>query len=160
MEARNLEVVMEQDERVAQIMVVDDDSDTLGILARCLRREGFTAIEACSGAECLRLAKDSPVDVILLDLMMPEMDGFAVCRALKENPGTAEIPIILLTARDDVDARAEGIQLGVSDFLSKPVLRQELANRIRVQLDMLALGRVNQATLRQLDPHTSNGKKT
>src|SRR5437870_12822028 len=157
MEARNLEVVMEQDERVAQIMVVDDDSDTLGILARCLRREGFTAIEACSGAECLRLAKDYPVDVILLDLMMPEMDGFAVCRALKENPGTAEIPIILLTARDDVDARAEGIQLGVSDFLAKPVFRRQLTDRIHAQLEMLTGGRVNLATLRQLGRPKRNG---
>jgi len=151
---------MEQDERVAQIMVVDDDPDTVWILVRYLRREGFAAIEARSGAECLRLAKDYPVDVILLDLMMPGMDGFAVCRALKENPGTAEIPIILLTARDDVDARAEGIQLGVSDFLVKPVFRRQLADRIHAQLDMLALARVNQATLRQLDRPAGNGEKT
>ena len=151
---------MEQDERVGQIMVVDDDPDTVWILVRYLRREGFAAIEARSGAECLRLAKDYPVDVILLDLMMPGMDGFAVCRALKENPGTAEIPIILLTARDDVDARAEGIQLGVSDFLVKPVFRRQLADRIHAQLDMLALARVNQATLRQLDRPAGNGEKT
>jgi two-component system cell cycle response regulator len=108
----------------------------------------------------LRLAKFQPIDVILLDLMMPDMDGFTVCRALKANPATAEIPIIMLTARDDVDARAEGIRQGVSDYISKPVSRQELATRIHAQLDMLALGRVNQATLRQLDPATGNGHKT
>ena len=148
---------MEQDERVAQIMVVDDDPDTVWILARYLRREGFAAFEACSGAECLRLAKDYPVDLILLDLMMPDMDGFAVCRALKENPSTAELPIILLTARDDVDARAEGIQLGVSDFLAKPVFGRQLADRIHAQLEMLTGGRVNLATLRQLGRPKRNG---
>jgi two-component system cell cycle response regulator len=141
-------------------MVVDDDPDTVAILARYLRREGFVAVQASSGSECLRLLKVPPIDVVLLDLMMPDMDGFTVCRALKANPATAEIPIIMLTARDDVDARAEGIELGVSDFISKPVSRQELANRIHAQLDMLALGRVNQETLRQLDPSAGNGQKT
>jgi DNA-binding response OmpR family regulator len=136
---------MEQDERVAQIMVVDDDPDTVWILARYLRREGFAAIEACSGAECLRLAKDYPVDLILFDLMMPDMDGFAVCRALKENPGTAEIPIILLTARNDVFARAEGLQFSVSDFLAKPIFWRQLAERIHCQLEMITGGRVNLA---------------
>ena len=65
--------------------------------------------------------------MILLDLMMPEMDGFQVCRKLKENPSTAEIPVIMITARDDLDARAEGMRLGVSDFLAKPVERAVLA---------------------------------
>ncbi len=112
-------------------MVVDDDPDTVSILARHLQREGFVAIEAISGAECVRIAQERPVDVILLDLMMPDMDGFQVCRALKEDPRTAEIPVIMITARDDLDARAEGMRLGVSDFLAKPVFRRQLANRIR-----------------------------
>src|SRR5712692_3106177 len=139
---------MEAD-RTPQIMVVDDDPDTVSILARHLQREGFVAIEAISGAECVRIAQERPVDVILLDLMMPDMDGFAVCRALKENPRTAEIPIIMLTARDDLDARVEGMRLGVSDFIAKPVLRRQLGNRINAQLEMLAAGRVNLSTLRQ-----------
>jgi DNA-binding response OmpR family regulator len=150
---------MQQDEHVAQIMVVDDDPDTVSILARYLRREGFAALEARSGAECLRLAKQHPVDVILLDLMMPDMDGFAVCRALRQDPSTAEIPIILLTARDDLDARAEGMQLGVSDFMAKPVFRRQLASRIHAQLQMLKAGRVNLATLRQLDNPSRNRAK-
>jgi DNA-binding response OmpR family regulator len=138
-------------QRLAHIMVVDDDPDTVAIVSRYLQREGFTAVPACSGAECLRLAEVPPIDVILLDLMMPDMDGFSVCRALKANPATAEIPIIMLTARDDVDARTEGIELGVSDFISKPVFRRELVSRIHAQLHVLALGRANQATLRELD---------
>src|SRR5258708_5412408 len=104
--------MVEESARLPQIMVVDDDADTVSILAHHLQREGFAAIEAISGAECIRLAHENPVDVILLDLMMPEMDGFQVCRKLKEDPSTAEIPVIMITARDDLDARAEGMRLG------------------------------------------------
>ena len=142
---------MELAEKVPQIMVVDDDPDTVSILARHLQREGFNAIEAISGVECLRLVGEHAVDVILLDLMMPEMDGFQVCRMLKENPTTAEIPIIMITARDDLDARAEGMRLGVSDFLAKPVFRRQLANRIRAQLEAVAAGRATEAALSNLE---------
>jgi DNA-binding response OmpR family regulator len=93
--------------------------------------------------------------VILLDLMMPEMDGFQVCRKLKEDPSTAEIPVIMVTARDDLDARAEGMRLGVSDFLAKPVFRRQLASRIRAQLDMAATARANDATLNQLQGNST-----
>jgi DNA-binding response OmpR family regulator len=151
-----LTFMVEQSTRLPQIMVVDDDADTVSILARHLQREGFVAIEAISGAECVRLAHENPVDVILLDLMMPEMDGFQVCRKLKEDPSTAEIPVIMITARDDLDARAEGMRLGVSDFLAKPVFRRQLANRIRAQLDMAATARANEAALHRLQ---GNSKK-
>ena len=142
---------MEMANRIPQIMVVDDDPDTVSILARHLQREGFVAIEAISGAECLRLVHEHRIDVILLDLMMPEMDGFQVCRSLKQDSATAEIPVIMITARDDLDARAEGMRLGVSDFLAKPVFRRQLANRIRAQLDMLATGRATEAALSNLE---------
>jgi DNA-binding response OmpR family regulator len=142
---------MEPNEQIAQVMVVDDDPDTVLILARHLQREGFAALQAISGAECLRLVLENRVDVILLDLMMPGMDGFQVCRALKENPKTAEIPVIMITARDDVDARAEGMRLGVSDFLAKPVFRRQLANRIRAQLEVSAAARATEAALNNLE---------
>src|ERR1700751_1077058 len=151
MNDEELIAMVEQSARLPQIMVVDDDADTVSILARHLQREGFVAIEAISGAECIRLARGNPVDVILLDLMMPEMDGFQVCRKLKEDPSTAEIPVIMITARADLDARAEGMRLGVSDFLAKPVFRRQLANRIRAQLDAIAADHANQATLSSLE---------
>jgi two-component system sensor histidine kinase/response regulator len=132
-------------------MVVDDDPDTVTILARSLEREGFRTIEAHSGAECLRLiAEKHAVDLILLDLMMPELDGFQVVEALKNNPDSAQIPIIVISARDDVDARSEGMRLGVNDFLTKPVLRKQLANRVRAQLEVLATLRANEATLNRI----------
>jgi len=152
---------MNPHEHRAEIMVVDDDPDTRAILVRYIRREGLSVVEASSGAECLRVAQQQPPDVILLDLMMPEMDGFAVCQALRADPGTAEIPVIMLTARDDVEARTQGIELGVSEFIAKPVVRRELAERIRAQLAMLAANRANFATLDHLNqPKSGNGSNT
>jgi DNA-binding response OmpR family regulator len=142
---------MDDGSRSPQILVVDDDPDTVSILSRHLQREGFVPLEARSGADCLRMVQENEVDVILLDLMMPEMDGFQVCKALKNNPDTAEIPVIMITARDDMDARAEGMRLGVSDFLAKPVFRRQLANRVRAQLEMVATGRSAMATLNRID---------
>jgi DNA-binding response OmpR family regulator len=134
----------------ARILVVDDDPDTVDILSRHLQREGFVAIEAFSGADCLQIARDSDVDVILLDLMMPGMDGFQVCQELKGDATTAEIPIILITARDDIEARAEGIRLGASEFLTKPFSRRQLVARINSQLNILEAARTTKAVLNRL----------
>jgi DNA-binding response OmpR family regulator len=142
---------MEEPIRAPQIMVVDDDRDTVAILARHLQREGFVPIEANSGAQCLKLVQENEVDVILLDLMMPDMDGFQVVRQLRANPVTAEIPIIMITARDDLDARAEGMRLGVSDFLAKPVFRRQLASRVRAQLEVVETARNATAAMDRLD---------
>jgi DNA-binding response OmpR family regulator len=150
---------MESTNWMPQIMVVDDDPDTVSILARHLQREGFVAIEAISGTECLRIVREHRIDVILLDLMMPEMDGFQVCRALKQDPETAEIPVIMITARDDLDARAEGMRLGISDFLAKPVFRRQLANRIRAQLETIATARTTEAALSNLEHSVTDDKK-
>jgi DNA-binding response OmpR family regulator len=137
--------------RIAQIMVVDDDPDTVTILTRYLQREGFATIEALSGRQCLKLVAEHHVDVILLDLMMPEMDGFEVVLALKSNPASAEIPIIMVTARDDIEARSEGMRVGVSDFLAKPVFRKQLANRIKAQLDTIATARSIEDALSRIE---------
>jgi DNA-binding response OmpR family regulator len=144
----------------ARIMVVDDDPDTVTILARYLQREGFATVDALSGPQCLKLVGETHVDVILLDLMMPEMDGFEVVRALKNNPATAEIPIIMVTARDDIESRSEGMRVGVSDFLAKPVFRKQLANRIKAQLDTIATARSIDDALSRIEvARDSAGKK-
>jgi DNA-binding response OmpR family regulator len=144
---------------LVQIMVVDDDPDTVTILARYLQREGFATIEALSGPQCLKLVGEKHVDVILLDLMMPAMDGFQVVRALKNNPATADIPIIMVTARDDIESRAEGMRVGVSDFLAKPVSRRQLANRIKAQLDTVATTRAIDAALSRMEMAGDAGDK-
>jgi DNA-binding response OmpR family regulator len=147
---------MDEPNRPPQILVVDDDQDTIAILARHLEREGFVPIEANSGAQCLKLVHENEVDVILLDLMMPEMDGFQVVKALRDDPLTAEIPIIMITARDDLDARAEGMRLGVSDFLAKPVFRRQLASRVRAQLEVVATARNATDTMDRLEAARKN----
>ncbi len=141
-------------------MVVDDDQDTVAILARHLQREGFVPIEANSGEQCLKLVRENEVDVILLDLMMPGMDGFEVVKALRANPVTAEIPVIMITARDDLDARAEGMRLGVSDFLAKPVFRRQLASRIRAQLEVVETARNATAAMDRLEAVRRRSEKT
>jgi DNA-binding response OmpR family regulator len=147
---------MDEPIRPPQILVVDDDQDTVAILARHLEREGFVPIEANSGAQCLKMVHENEVDVILLDLMMPEMDGFQVVKALRDDPLTAEIPIIMITARDDLDARAEGMRLGVSDFLAKPVFRRQLASRVRAQLEVVATARNATDTIDRLEAARKN----
>jgi two-component system cell cycle response regulator len=131
----------------ARILVVDDDPDTVFILSRYLQREGFVAIEALCRADCLRIARQTEVDIILLDLMMPGMDGFQVGQELKSDAKTAEIPITLITACDDIEARAEGIRLGASEFLTKPVSRHQLVARMNSQINILEAARTTKAVL-------------
>ena len=123
----------------ATILVVDDDPDCREIAARLLERAGYRTRRAASGEECMRIALAEPIDVVLLDVMMPGMDGFAVCEALRQ--AGQRIPIILLTASDEMDTRLEGMHLGVSEFLTKPINRIELLARVRAQLHIRDLAR-------------------
>jgi len=123
----------------ATILVVDDDADCRTILGHLLERSGYHTRRAASGEEAVRIALAEPIDVILLDVMMPGMDGFAVCEALHQ--AGKRIPVILLTARDDIDVRLEGMHRGVSEFLTKPINRMELLARVRAQLHIRDLAR-------------------
>ena len=130
------------------ILIVDDDPDSLLIAARLLERPGYRTRTATSGEDCLRIVETELVDVILLDVMMPGMDGFAVCTALRQ--AGKRIPIILLTARDDTDTRLEGMHHGVSEFLTKPINKFELLARVRAQLHILELARQIEAVERRI----------
>jgi len=132
----------------ATILVVDDDHDSCDIAARLLERQGYRTRRAGDGDECLRTVETEPIDLILLDVMMPGMDGFEVCAALRE--AGKRIPVILLTARDDMDARLEGMHQGVSEFLTKPINKHELYARVRAQLHILALDRELETVERNL----------
>ena len=116
------------------VLVVDDDRNAVDILKRLLTKEGFVVQCAHGGREALALAATHPIDVILLDVMMPEMDGFQVCKALRQDERTREIPIILITAKDDMETRVVGMRLGVSEFLTKPINKIELFARLRAQM--------------------------
>jgi DNA-binding response OmpR family regulator len=112
-------------------MVVDDDPDTVSILARHLQREGFVAIEAISGAECVRIAQERPVDVILLDLMMPDMDGWEVYQNMKAGDVTKSIPVIVVTAKAQSIDKVLGLHIAkVDDYITKPFGPQELLESV------------------------------
>jgi two-component system cell cycle response regulator len=115
----------------ARVLVVDDLPANVKVLEAKLSAEYFTVITAMSGAEALeRAVRESP-DIILLDVMMPEMDGFQVCQHLKANPVTAHIPVVMVTALSDVSDRVTGLESGADDFLTKPVNDLTLFARIR-----------------------------
>ena len=123
------------EERLGTVLVVDDDEDSRQLIAYLLDRRGFRTILADGGPSALETLRTSLVDVILLDVMMPGMDGFAVCSELQKSPDTQSVPVILLTARDDMETRANGMNLGVSDFLTKPVNKEELFERVQTQVE-------------------------
>jgi DNA-binding response OmpR family regulator len=116
----------------ATVLVVDDNEDAVDIIARLLSHHGMTAIRAYNGLECLEIVRARPVDVIILDVMMPGMDGLEVCKQLKQIAPAP--PVILLTAKDDMATRAAGMSLGVSEFVVKPVNNRDLLARIKTQL--------------------------
>ena len=119
-------------ESLPNILVVDDNHAILEFLLLLLSKSGFHALGASSGRECLRKVQDTEIDLIILDVMMPVMDGLEVCREVKKIAPT--IPVILLTARDDMVTRAAAMDLGVSEFIAKPVNNADLLNRVRTQL--------------------------
>jgi len=139
----------------ARILVVDDDPGSRDVAARLLEREGYRTRQADSGEECLRIVGEGGIDLILLDVMMPGMDGFEVCTALRD--GGSRIPVILLTARDDLDTRLEGMHRGVSESLTKPINGTELFARVRAQLHIVELGRQLEIVERNLHALRQDG---
>lgn len=116
------------------ILVVEDEADIRELLAFNLRREGYAVLEAGDGREGLELARDRQPDLVLLDVMMPVMDGFAVCRELERDTRTVRIPVIMLTARGEEVDRIVGLELGADDYVVKPFSVRELILRIRAIL--------------------------
>jgi DNA-binding response OmpR family regulator len=117
------------------ILVVDDNKGVLEFLVLLLSKHGLSVIGASSGSECLNILESRPVDLIILDVMMPVMDGLQVCQRLKKI--TPSVPVILLTARDDMMTRAAAMDLGISEFVAKPVNNRDLLNRVRTHLENL-----------------------
>lgn len=117
------------------ILVVDDDLDTLTLIGLTLQRRGFTVIKAQSGPEALdKLNIDLP-DLVIVDVMMPHMDGYEVCRAIKGDPRTAHLPVVMLTAKAQTASQLEGFRAGAIDYITKPVHPQDLAARIASVLE-------------------------
>src|SRR5690606_12699603 len=102
----------------ARILVVDDVPANVKLLEARLLAEYFEVITANSGVDALEACENSKIDVVLLDVMMPEMDGFEVCRRLKADPSTQHIPVVMVTALDQVSDRVRGLEAGADDFLT------------------------------------------
>lgn len=120
--------------RRQRILVVDDEPDAIELARFNLRAAGYDVITAENGNAALRLARESIPDLILLDVMLPEVDGLEVCKILRRHPQTAAIPIILLTAKAAEIDRVLGLELGADDYVTKPFSPRELILRVRNRL--------------------------
>ncbi|HUJ42249.1 MAG TPA: response regulator [Opitutaceae bacterium] len=126
---------------VPKILVVDDQPINVQLLKRKLEREGMAVVAAYSGQEALDLVKQERPELILLDVMMPEMDGIEVCRRLQANEETRSIPVIFVTARTSKEGKIEGLGVGAVDYITKPIDLDETLARVQTQLRFLAINR-------------------
>ncbi len=117
--------------RAAVILIIDDDDVSRLALRRLLEKDGFQVECAADGQTGLELARTLDPDLVLLDIMMPELDGYQVCRALRDDENLAEIPILMLTSLEDQESRIQGLDAGADDFLTKPFQPRELRARVR-----------------------------
>ena len=115
----------------AKILVVDDTPMNVKILADVLTFKGFNVVTASGGNEGLAKVESERPDLVLLDVMMPDLDGYSVCRAIRANPATALLPVVMVTALDPSGERVKGIEAGADDFLSKPINQPELLARVK-----------------------------
>ncbi len=129
-----------------RILVVDDEPDALELSEINLRAAGFGVLLADDGADALKQARQKKPDLIVLDVMLPEMDGMEVCKTLRQDPATASIPIIMLTAKAAEIDRVLGLELGADDYLTKPFSPRELVLRIK---GLLRRGRAAEVTTGQ-----------
>ncbi len=118
----------------SKILIVEDEPDIVELLMYNLHQAGFKADAVLNGAAALERVKIEPPDLILLDLLLPEVDGLEVCRTLKRDPETASIPIIMLTAKGEAIDRIVGLELGADDYITKPFSPREVMLRVRAVL--------------------------
>ena len=155
-----------------RILVVDDNTANIDVMLTFLEMEGYDISIATSGKMAIHVAGHDHPELILLDVMMPNMDGFETCRLLKEDPATATIPIIFVTAKKETADIVQGFQAGGVDYISKPYRQEEVVSRVRTHLQLRRLlenqerliGELNQAlsevkTLKGILPICSYCKK-
>jgi phosphate regulon transcriptional regulator PhoB len=118
----------------SRVLIVEDEPDIRELVVHHLKREGYQVSAAASGEEALRQVQAAPPDLVLLDLMMPAMNGLEVCRRLRQDPVTASLPIVMLTAKGDEVDRVVGLEIGADDYVVKPFSPKELLARVRAVL--------------------------
>lgn len=119
---------------MSRILVVEDEKDIAELIAHYLQRAGHVVDRLSSGSGAVTRVKESSPDLIVLDLMLPGMDGLLVCQALRGDPATAAVPIIMLTARGEESERIAGLELGADDYMTKPFSPRELSARVAALL--------------------------
>jgi phosphate regulon transcriptional regulator PhoB len=117
-----------------RVLIVEDEPDISGLLAFHLEREGYQVARSTNGADALQQVRVRPPDLVLLDLMLPGMNGLEVCRRLRQDPATAALPIVMLTAKGEEVDRVLGLELGADDYIVKPFSPKEVVARVRAVL--------------------------
>lgn len=117
-----------------KILIVDDDIDSLKLIGLMLQRQGYEVVAASHGGQAIARAAAEQPDLIILDVMMPDLDGYEICRRLRANPTTQRIPIIMFTAKTLIDDKVQGFEAGADDYLAKPTHPAELASRVKALL--------------------------
>lgn len=146
------------DEKQPLVMVVDDNSRNLQVVGKILGKNGYNLSLLGDGETALKLAREKLPDLILLDIMMPLIDGFSVCTSLKEDKFTKDIPVIFLTAKTDTDDIVKGFELGGVDYITKPFNHRELLARVNTHVE-LKRSREEIKTLRGFVPICASCKK-
>ena len=123
-----------------RILIADDDAFIRRPLEWILAQEGFTAETASDGDQCMEALRNSPPDLLILDVMMPGLDGFEICRRMKDDPKLRHIPVMLLSARGREHDRERGMALGAAEYMTKPYSPTDLMQRIRGLLDPCIAG--------------------
>src|SRR4051794_32716959 len=119
---------------MSNILVVEDDHDIAALIAHYLEEAGHTVSRLSSGTAVLSTLRAAPADLVILDLMLPGMDGLLICQALRADPATAGVPIIMLTARGEEADKIAGLELGADDYVTKPFSPKELVARVAARL--------------------------
>jgi DNA-binding response OmpR family regulator len=117
-----------------KILIADDDVETLRLIGLMLQRQGFEIAAASNGAQALEMSHTASPDLIILDVMMPDMDGYQVTRQLRQDAGTADIPILMFTAKSQVEDKVTGYEAGVDEYITKPIHPAELVARVKALL--------------------------
>lgn len=137
-------------DKLPVILVVDDNAQNLELIQAYLEDVECRTVVACDGLEALDVVARTKPDLVLLDVMMPKMSGFEVCRRLKSDPATSDIPVIMVTALNEFRDIERGIDSGTDDFVSKPVNRLELLTRVKTMLKLKHLSDTLQRTMAYL----------
>jgi phosphoserine phosphatase RsbU/P len=120
----------------SRLLIVDDIPENIKVLGACLKHAGYILTFATSGIQALEMAKNNNIDLILLDIMMPGMDGYQVCAALKNEERTKDLPVIFITAKTQNEDIVRGFEVGAVDYITKPFNASELSARVRTHLEL------------------------